>query len=290
MNNKVTVGILGASSLVGTSLLPLLVQSGYRAIAYSRKTVPKLDNGVEWRPTSSLMDSPKITMWISAAPIWVLPDYFKAMEASGVRRVVAVSSTSRVTKDGSSNYKEQAVSDRLADAEVQMQEWAQSRNVEWVILSPTMIYGRGLDKNISEIARFIRRFGFFPLFGKADGLRQPVHAHDVASACLAALQAPNAANRAYNLSGGEMLPYRDMVVRIFAALGRKPRLLTVPLPIFRVALAVLRCLPRYRHWSVTMAERMGRDLVFDHSAAKQDLAFEPRAFVLSAEDLPACRF
>jgi nucleoside-diphosphate-sugar epimerase len=227
-----------------------------------------------------------ISMWISVAPLWVLPDYFDVLAAQGVQRIVALSSTSRVTKDDSSNQKEQAVSHRLADAELRVQAWAQNRGVEWVILSPTMIYGLGQDKNISEIARFIRRFGFFPLFGKAQGLRQPVHVQDVASACMAALQAPNAANHAYNLSGGEALPYRNLVIRIFSALGRSPRLLSVPLPIFRVALALLRCLPRYRHWSVAMAERMNRDLVFDHSAATRDLAFKPRPFELSAEDLP----
>ncbi len=73
--------------------------------------------------------------------------------------------------------------------------WAASHGVEWIILRPTLIYGLGRDKNIAEIARFVRRFGFSPLFGKAKGLRQPLHAQDVAGACIAALDAPDAANR-----------------------------------------------------------------------------------------------
>jgi nucleoside-diphosphate-sugar epimerase len=166
-----------------------------------------------------------------------------------------------------------------------VQAWAANHGVEWVILRPTLIYGLGRDKNITEIARFIQRFGFFPLFGKADGLRQPVHAKDVAAACVAALRAPAAANRAYNLSGGETLAYRDMVVRVFAALGRTPRLLPVPLSAFRLAVALLRWLPRYRHWSAAMAERMNRDLVFDHAEAARDLAFKPKTFLLSEQDV-----
>jgi len=43
--------------------------------------------------------------------------------------------------------------------------------------------------------------------------------------------------------------------------------------------------PRYRNWSSAMAERMNRDLVFDHSEATRDFGFAPRAFVLSAEDV-----
>jgi hypothetical protein len=45
-------------------------------------------------------------------------------------------------------------------------------------------------------------------------------------------------------------------------------------------------LPRYRHWSAAMAERMNRDLVFDHAEATHDLNFSPRPFQLMAEDLP----
>ena len=164
--------------------------------------------------------------------------------------------------------------------------WAEQSGIEWVVLRPTLIYGLGRDKNISEIARVICRFGFFPLLGRAQGLRQPIHAEDVAAACVAALQAPNAANRAYNISGGETLAYRDMVARVFAALGRQVRLVTVPLWAFRLAVAMLRRLPRYRHWSAAMAERMNRDLVFDHADAARDLGFKPRGFVLTAKDVP----
>ena len=155
-----------------------------------------------------------------------------------------------------------------------------------MILRPTLIYGLGRDRNICEIARFIRRFGFFPLFGKANGLRQPIHAKDVANACLAALDAPAAANRAYNIAGGETLTYRDMVGRVFAALGRRPFVLTVPLRGFRLAATMLRSLPRYRQWSASMAERMNQDLVFEQIEPMRDLSFYPRGFDLTAEDLP----
>ncbi len=148
-----------------------------------------------------------------------------------------------------------------------------------------MIYGRGRDKNLAEIARFIRRFGFFPLFGRAMGLRQPVHAEDVAAACAAALLSPGASHHAYNISGGETLPYRDMVERMFAALNRRPRLPTVPLTVFRFALACLRLVPRYRRWSPAMAERMNQDMAFDHAEAAADLGFSPRMFRLAPEDM-----
>ena len=288
------VGVLGATGFVGACLLPLLAQAGRQTLAYSRKASERIDDEVEWRLAPAAKESLVIPLaggqsvpaWICAAPIWVLPEYFSLLETYGARRVVVLSSTSRYTKDDSPDPEEQTLARRLAETEARVQTWAENRGVEWVILRPTLIYGLGRDKNITEIARFIRHFGFFPVFGKAGGLRQPVHVQDVAGACITALQTSGAVNRAYTLSGGETLSYRDMVTRVFAALSRQPRLLPVPLSAFRVAVALLRYLPRYRHWSAAMAERMNRDLVFDHYEATRDLAFEPRNFVLSAEDLP----
>ena len=292
------VGVLGASSFVGTCLLPLLTSAGWQVTAYSRRKAAQVTDEalIKWwcLPAPTLPSPSSFTpcqsgganlpFWICVAPISVLPDYFGLLDAQGAKRVVVLSSTSRFTKAKSTDPLEQALVLRLVDAEARLQAWATSRGVEWVILRPTLIYGLGLDKNICEIARFVRRFGFFPVFGKANGLRQPVHAADVAGACVAALKAPGAASRAYNLSGGETLSYRDMVSRVFKAIGRRPRLLTVPLWAFRLAVAVLRFLPRYRLWSAAMAERMCQNLVFEHEEAARDLSFRPRPFVLMADE------
>ena len=295
MGDGSATGLLGARSLVGKCVMSLLVHEGLDVIAFSRSLAQcKTEARICWlqldehsEATECNAATSKISDWLCVAPIWVLPDYFSLLEAYGARRVVVLSSTSRFTKDDSSDSEEQAIALRLADAEARVQTWAASHDVEWIILRPTLIYGLGRDKNIAEIARFVRRFGFFPLFGKAKGLRQPLHAQDVAGACIAALGSPAAANRDYNLSGAENLAYRDMVARIFTALGRPVRLVSVPLLAFRCAVAILRLLPRYRNWSHAMAERMNRDLVFDHIDATRDFGFRPRPFVLSAEDVQA---
>lgn len=278
-------------------MLPLLQAERWHVLAYTRQKqlCEKRDElSINWQVLSTdaadrqiSSDDVEITpYWICVAPIWVLPDYFSMIEASGARRLVTLSSTSRFTKVGSGDAAENDIAARLIDSEARVQAWAEERGIEWVVLRPTLIYGLGRDKNISEIARFINRFNFFPLLGQAQGLRQPVHAEDVAAACVAALLAPAAVNCAYNISGGETLTYRDLVTRVFVALSRPARLVTVPLWAFRLAVAMLRPLSRYRHWSAAMAERMNRDLVFDHAEATRDLGFKPRRFALTAKDLP----
>jgi nucleoside-diphosphate-sugar epimerase len=108
----------------------------------------------------------------------------------------------------------------------------------------------------------------------------------VGSACVAALLSPRTANRAFSVSGGETLAYRDMVDRVFVAMGKRPRTVTIPLGCFRLAVALIRLLPRYRHWTASMAERMNADLMFDHTEAAEAFGFAPRGFVLTQADLP----
>jgi nucleoside-diphosphate-sugar epimerase len=292
--SKKHVGLFGATSLVGMCLLELLKQNGWSVMAFSRRKISSTDPDIRW---IHIPDDPgdlhgltgeieKIASWIFVAPIWVLPDYFPILVKHGAKRIVVVSSTSIFTKSHSGSAEEKSTASKLSNAETRLEQWSAETDVEWIILRPTLIYGRGMDKNISEIIRLIRRLGFFPLLGKGDGLRQPVHAEDVAMTCLASLEKTEIANRVYNLSGGETLSYREMVNRLFTALGQKPRLFHVPLGFFRLAVAMLRLFPRYRHLTMQMAERMNTDLVVDYTDAARDLNFQPRIFQLSSEDLP----
>ncbi len=294
MNEK-CVGVFGATSLVGQCLLPLLKKNGWSVRAYSRRKVNSTGSDVQWVQIPKSPDDlyapagerDQIGFWICIAPIWVLPDYFPMLVKHGARRIVAVSSTSIFTKSHSGSAEEKSTALKLSNAETRLEQWSVNAAVEWVVLRPTLIYGRGMDKNISEIVRMIRRIGFFPLLGKGDGFRQPVHAEDVALACLSALEKTDIVNRAYNLSGGETLRYREMINRLFMALGRRPRLIHVPLEFFHLAVAMLRLFPRYRHLTSQMAERMNTDLVFDHADAGRDLNFQPRSFQPGSEDLPS---
>ncbi|TXI20497.1 MAG: NAD-dependent epimerase/dehydratase family protein [Nitrosomonas sp.] len=290
--DKQQIGVLGATSLVGECVLKKLMHNQRRITAFSRRLVTQNCPHITWQrlyttqPLIKETMSNNIPLWICAAPIWILPEYFDLLLAYGIRRIVVISSTSRFTKNSSSDLHEKKIASQLIKGEELVQVWAATHKIECIILRPTLIYGFGRDKNVAEIAKFIRRFGFFPIFGSAHGLRQPIHVEDVASVCIDALTALNLSNCCYNLTGGESLTYCEMIKRIFAALDRSPRLLTIPLWLFRITTKCLNRIPRYRHWNAAMAERMNQNLVFDNSAAKQDLNFSPRSFRLSEKDLP----
>ena len=293
--NEHRAGLLGATSLVGECLIKKLLAHDWHVTAFSRRPITNTTPHpqIAWQQFDAIgavkdcNAAHEIHAWLCVAPIWILPQYFDLLSAYNARRIIVLSSTSRFTKAASSDPHERRIAQQLIEGEARLETWAAAHGVEWIILRPTLIYGYGRDKNIAEITRFIRRFGFFPLLGPARGLRQPVHVEDVAAACYAALVAANLPSRAYNLSGGETLTYRVMVERVFTAMNRPVRTFTVPLWLFRIATWGLKWLPGYRNWATAMAERMNRDLNFDFSEAKQDLHFRPRPFKLTTSDLPS---
>lgn len=286
----IKVGVLGATSPTGQQALRLLQQrDGLEIVAFSRQPQAKQAE-VTWVNLSAdkthiATAARGITHWIVLSHIWVLAEHFDLLESSGAKRVVCISSTSRFTKTQSSSDNEHALVERLSNGEATVQTWAQANDVHWTILRPTLIYGRSTDRNLSEIVRFIRRFRVFPLLGRAHGLRQPVYVDDVAKAAVQALFSEAAHDKAYNISGAEQLPYREMVKRVFRAMGQAPLVISIPLWVFRLALRILHLLPRYRHWNDQMVVRMNQDMVFDHEEAKRDFGYDPQPFILTKTDV-----
>ncbi|MFM8734917.1 MAG: hypothetical protein ACKOC8_06980 [Pirellulales bacterium] len=278
-----TVGVLGSTSLVGGPLLSQLAAAGWRPIPCSRENRNPLPGSgrqaaVACRPGDARpAGESTVATWITLCPIWVVPEWLGWLEQLGIRRLVAVSSTSVVTRSTSPSAADRRVARALSAAEEAVATWASARGVTLCLLRPTMIYDGVADGNVAAIARFVRRWGWFPVAGTARGLRQPVHAADVAAACVAAITAEHA-SACYTLSGGRALPFCDLVAEVFTACGTPPRIVTVPRPVWDVALPVARALGVAKGVPAGVAARMNEDLSFDHGPAARDLGFQPRPF------------
>jgi len=134
------------------------------------------------------------------------------------------------------------------------------------------------DRTLTQIARLARRTGFFVLPRDANGLRQPVHVEDLADATLAVVDADAAAGRSYALPGGETLGYAPMVERVLTALQPPARLIRVPAPLFKVAVATAHAFGKMQGLGDAAVARMREDLVFDAEAARRDFGYAPRGF------------
>jgi nucleoside-diphosphate-sugar epimerase len=200
----------------------------------------------------------------------------------GLKRVIAFTSTSIVTKIESEVASERELLRRLAEGERRLIATCERYNVGWTILRPTIIYAEGRDGNVSRLARLIRRFGMLPLMGDGAGLRQPVHAEDLAIGAIAAAASDAAIGKTYALPGGETISYREMVGRIFDALGKPRRIISAPPFVWRLAFALAK--PLLPNANAAMGARMAKDMVFDPAPAVRDFGWNPRGFRPRFED------
>lgn len=277
-----TIVLLGATSPLGAIITGQLLAAGAKVTAVSRQDYfPLPIENLAWlkadigRPGFTLPGGAELL--IHCAPLWTLPGALEALAKAGITRAVAFGSTSLFGKDSSPNAAEQKVVAELREAEALIAERCHIFGIAYTILRPTMIYGTGLDGNVSRIARTIRRFDWLPVLPPASGLRQPVHAEDLAHAAINALQSDAATDNAYNLSGGETLSYRAMAERIFRTMEKPVRI--VPLPGLPLVLDAMGHLLHNSNVNGAMAERMNMDLAFPHDEAAQDFGYTPRTFL-----------
>ncbi len=279
---RARVVVAGAGNQIGSYLVPELLARGCSVIAIARRGRPpwiEPDPRLDWRPLDLAQPLAQIedaTALVFVAPLGLFGGLWRGL--SGVPRVVAFSSTSRLTKADSPDPVERAVVGELALGERTVQELAQAAGAAAAVLRPTLIYGAGLDAGLTRLAAWLGRVRVMPLAGGGRGLRQPVHAADLATAAANLVLGQKPVNGCYELSGGSTLSYRDMIVRIFESLNLRPHFISVPLGLARLALPLLQSTRRWRDLRPAMLERMNQDLVFDHAAATRDFGFRPRRF------------
>ena len=271
--------VFGGSGQIGRPLLARLHRRGWQVHAVSRRAQPSMP-GVQWLRGD--LDSneglpARVDAIFSCGPL----DHFArwyAQSAVACPRVVAFGSTSVVVKQDSADAEERDVVARLREGERIVQEAADMHGAAATLLRPTLIYGAAGDRTLTRIATIAQRWRRFVLPRDATGLRQPVHADDLAQAAFAVLDMAATHGRAYALPGGEILPYREMVERVLAVLQPPASLHVVSPPLFLALLSLAHTAGIARGFSDAASARMRHDLVFDIEPARLDFGYAPRPF------------
>ncbi|HEX7815330.1 NAD-dependent epimerase/dehydratase family protein [Dyella sp.] len=264
--------VIGASGQIGRFLLPRLATRGERVIAFSRQEQAPIE-GVQW-VRAQVPDSPlpegRITAIISMGPLVGFDEWLSRIDLHQRPRVIATSSMSAQSKLDSELRSERELAQSMRDSEARMARLCDRHGCPWIVLRPTMIYGIGMDKTLSPIARRAMQTGVFPLL-QGEGLRQPVHADDIAQAIVAALDRREASGYILPIGGGERLSVRDMFVRVRRSLPRW----TLPMPVPLRALRMLRYFMQNVRGTLS---RFQTDLVADNTELERRLGVRPRPF------------
>ena len=278
--------VLGATGAIGRFLLEDLRARGATVLAVSRAPPAPDDDTLRWlrADLQSTLPLNEAEFLVSAGPLDALANLLtRAPDCLRCRRLVAFSSTSASVKSDSADAHERDLAARLRQAEQSLAQWCSARGTELVVLRPTLVYGAAMDQHLTRLARVALRLGFLPLPGSCRGLRQPVHAQDLARVAIAAALQSGPVAGSYTLAGGETLSFHAMVQRMLATLSGTPPLVRVPPPLFRAAYAVARALkPAWGPGFAALA-RLEQDLVFDDSAARARLHWSPRSFAVERD-------
>jgi nucleoside-diphosphate-sugar epimerase/glycosyltransferase involved in cell wall biosynthesis len=281
--------VVGATGIVGGYIVEHLVRSGETPLALSRSQ--HRGSGAVWlqgdlaKPET--LKPPSFEILYCTVDIALLADALPHIYTPALKRVIAFTSTGIVTKIESEVASERELLQRLAEGERRLISACERYRIGCTILRPTIIYAEGRDGNISRLAGIIQRFGVLPLMGTGGGLRQPVHAEDLAIGAIAAAASEAAIGKTYAMPGGETISYREMVGRIFDALGKPRRIISTPPLVWRLAFALAK--PLFPNANAAMGARMAKDMVFDRAPALRDFGWNPRGFHPRFELQDECR-
>jgi uncharacterized protein YbjT (DUF2867 family) len=269
--------LTGATGLLGGALLDLLLSEGHDVrclVRHESRNVSRLDpsrtevfRGDANSPEDLRRALTGTDALLHVAGIELAPAVVEAARRAGVSRLVVVGSTS-----AHSSY------EFRSGPKKRMEGVVKGSGLDWTIARPAMIYGSELDKNVHRLLRFLDRSPVFPIFGPGTNLWQPVYHEDCARGVYEALVRPAAVGQAYDLPGASPLPYATLVETAARALGRRPRLVRLPLEPIRRTLLLAETLRLPLPVKSEQVLRLREDKAYPFDEARRDLDYAPRPF------------
>lgn len=198
-----------------------------------------------------------------------------ALEAvnSGVKRFIFMSSIGVNGDNNTSPYTEQDTSSPVEDyaiskleAEQGLQKIALASGMEVVIIRPPLVYGPSAPGNFGKLMNWMHKNIPLPL-GAIHNKRSFIALDNLISFIIHCIDHPKAANEVFLISDGEDVSTTELLRRVSRALGKKPRLLPVPVGLMAFAAKLLG--------KESVANRLFGSLQVDSSKARDLLGWRP---------------
>jgi UDP-glucose 4-epimerase len=145
--------------------------------------------------------------------------------------------------------------------------------MEVVIIRPVLVYGPGVKANFRAMLRAIQRGLPLP-FGAVRNRRSLVALDNLIDLVTCCLAHPAAAGQTFLVSDGEDLSTPELLRRAAEAMGRRARLLPVPVPLMEIAGRMIG--------KEDMVRRLCGSLVVDITKTREILSWNPPSSVDAA--------
>jgi len=161
------------------------------------------------------------------------------------------------------------------------EEMVRTSGLDYTILRPAVIYGRG-DDMISHLVKMIRFFPLFPIVGRGNSILQPIDVRDVAAAVVATLEKPVAIGKSYDVVGPERLKLKEVVQRVARAVSLNLAIVPTPVWFQRIAVHTMNRLSKNPLSTPAQLQMLIDGLYGDQQPLRRDLGIEPRQFSIEA--------
>jgi len=243
------VAIAGASGFVGRALVEAIAKER-DVIALARQTKRKAAaDGVEWRACDlfnlreaeralagaevavylvhSMMPSARLTQGRFDDLDLICADNFaRAAATNGVRHIVYLGG---LLPPGSTELSLHLRS------RLEVEQALGSRGIPLTTLRAGLIIGAG-GSSFGMMSRLVGRLPFMLGPRWTQSSSQPIALHDAVALLVHAIARPDLAGRAYDIGGPDVLSYADMLRLTGAAMGKRTRVVTLPIDTVKLSL------------------------------------------------------
>jgi len=156
-----------------------------------------------------------------------------------------------------------------------MAEAVRGSGLAWVSPQPSILFGDGAPFP-AAIAKLARTSPVMPILGSGRTKLQPLWVEDLCTCLALCVERPAWDGRAMDLGGPEQLPYTEVVRLILETAHRRRSMVSVPLPLARVAAGVMSVLPNPPLVPATL-ELFDFDNATDLDSVQKIFGFAPRS-------------
>ncbi len=165
-----------------------------------------------------------------------------------------------------------------AEAELWIRDYAGKNALPLTVIRPAGIFGPG-DKRLFKVFRMATR-PFFPILGYGECLYHLIHVDDLSDAMIVAATHPAAEGEVFICGNTEAIPLPDMAGIIARELGRRLRVVRIPVTPFFIAAALCELVCRPLGIEPPLYRRrvafFTKDRSFDTSKLRNVLGFVPK--------------
>lgn len=246
------VFITGATGFVGQAIGDQLCLDGHDLTLLARQPAapPTREIAHRWKARFLVGDATRDGPWISQLEgidaavhaVGIISERgsatFENVHVQGTLRVLAALRRNRVQRmvhisalgtrpDGISRYHQ---------TKWAAEELVRHSGLDYTILRPSLIYGPH-DRFVNRFARMSRFSPVLPVIGAGLAKLQPISVAAVAASVAGALRLDKSIGRTLDLCGVEMMSLRALLGQILDVLGRKRKILSLPLAFARLIAA-----------------------------------------------------